>query len=740
MNKSRIDTLARLMATEDISVVHDANASTASFSMDSRTLTLPVWEAMSDSLYDMLVGHEVAHALWTPFENRDQFVADIKYVGSNFEIAKDFINIVEDARIERNIKAKYPGLKRDFVAGYGEMIDRDLFGLEGRNANDLGFMDRLNIHFKCGALAGVDFSAEEMAFVDAVAKCDTWQDVLDTAKSLYDYCAEKAKQENEGQDANVNAPQDMDDDDAEDTDGQGMDTDAADDSTEDDSDSDGESMNDDADGEDGEGEDAAGTRGEGDEDGDDAGGNGSQAGSGNETTTGPAAPQTQRAMDKNLEDLVEKDGSAWHYGQIPSFNIENGMRTVAQLKEMYEEVLNSKESQGYLPTPDEMAAMRADFESFRRESGKMVGQMAQWFEMKKRADEDRNTMTSLTGEIDLERLVDYKFNDDIFLRNETTPEGQNHGIVITLDWSGSMSGMMEETCKQALQLIWFCERVNIPCELYAFTSVIFETGEAWGRAWDEKSPEVKDRWNLNENTLEPDDHLTMLQWYDSSIKGKDRLEQLVRLFHICRWCDGNIRFGYNRTLGLGGTPLTESMMAMDTMIPDFRSRTGAQIVNLCVLSDGEGSPGCMNKVGTTRSWDDNVVIEDPVSRRRVQYHGRKDGDGAATIAEMLKIRHGVNCIGFYIAGGKATRVPYFRNLNQWDDKIVQEWKKNKCVFFPHGGFDEYFIIKSQQVETDALDGLADDASFTKIKNSFVKGAKSLKTSRMVLGRVIDLVA
>ena len=737
MNKSRIDTLARLMATEDISVVHDAGASTASFSMDSRTLTLPVWEAMSDSLYDMLVGHEVAHALWTPFENRKQFMSDIEYVGSNFDVAKDFINIVEDARIERNIKAKYPGLKRDFVAGYGEMIERDLFGLEGRKANDLDFIDRLNIHFKCGALAGVEFSAEEMAFVDAVAKCDTWQDVLDVAKSLYEYLTPKAKKQEDGEGEDVASNQDMDD--MEDADGEGMDTEAGDDQS--DEDSNGESNSGDTDGdEDGEGEDAAGTRGEGDDEGDDAGGNGSQAGSGNETTTGPAAPQTQRAMDKNLEEMVDGDAPAWHYGQIPSFNIENGMRTVAQLKEMYEEVLNSKESQGYLPTPVELDAMRGDFESFRRESGKMVGQMAQWFEMKKRADEDRNTMTSLTGEIDLERLVDYKFNDDIFLRNETTPEGQNHGIVITLDWSGSMSGMMEETCKQALQLIWFCERVNIPCELYAFTSVIFETGEAWGRAWEEKSIEVKDRWNLNENTLEPDDHLTMLQWYDSSIKGKDRLEQLVRLFHICRWCDGNIRFGYNRTLGLGGTPLTESMMAMDTMIPDFRRRTGAQIVNLCVLSDGEGSPGCMNKVGTQRSWDDNVVIEDPVSRRRVQYHGRKDGDGASTIAEMLKIRHDVNCIGFYIAGGKATRVPYFRNLNQWDDKIVQEWKKNKCVFFPHGGFDEYFIIKSQQVETDALDGLDEDASFTKIKNSFVKGAKSLKTSRMVLSRVIDLVA
>jgi hypothetical protein len=737
LNKSRIDTLARLMATEDISVVHDAGASTASFSMDSRTLTLPVWEAMSDSLYDMLVGHEVAHALWTPFENRKQFMSDIEYVGSNFDVAKDFINIVEDARIERNIKAKYPGLKRDFVAGYGEMIERDLFGLDGRKANDLDFIDRLNIHFKCGALAGVEFSAEEMAFVDAVAKCDTWQDVLDVAKSLYEYLTPKAKKQEDGEGEDVASNQDMDD--MEDADGEGMDTEAGDDQS--DEDSNGESNSGDTDGdEDGEENDAEGTSGQGDDEGDDAGGHGTQAGSGNDTTTGPAAPETQRAMDKNLEEMVDGNAPAWHYGQIPSFNIENGMRTVAQLKEMYEEVLNSKESQGYLPTPVELDAMRGDFESFRRESGKMVGQMAQWFEMKKRADEDRNTMTSLTGEIDLERLVDYKFNDDIFLRNETTPEGQNHGIIITLDWSGSMSGMMEETCKQALQLIWFCERVNIPCELYAFTSVIFETGEAWGRAWEEKSIEVKDRWNLNENTLEPDDHLTMLQWYDSSIKGKDRLEQLVRLFHICRWCDGNIRFGYNRTLGLGGTPLTESMMAMDTMIPDFRRRTGAQIVNLCVLSDGEGSPGCMNKVGTQRSWDDNVVIEDPVSRRRVQYHGRKDGDGASTIAEMLKIRHDVNCIGFYIAGGKATRVPYFRNLNQWDDKIVQEWKKNKCVFFPHGGFDEYFIIKSQQVETDALDGLDEDASFTKIKNSFVKGAKSLKTSRMVLGRVIDLVA
>ena len=247
MNKSRIDTLARLMATEDISVVHDANASTASFSMDSRTLTLPVWESMSDSLYDMLVGHEVAHALWTPFENRDQFVADIKYVGSNFDVAKDFINIVEDARIERNIKSKYPGLKRDFVAGYGEMVERDLFGLDGRKANDLDFIDRLNIHFKCGALAGVEFSAQEMAFVNAVAKCNTWQEVLDVAKSLYDYLTPKAKKDEEGEGEDVASNDEMDD--MEDADGEGIDTEAGEDESDDDADGGGEDTDGDEDGE-----------------------------------------------------------------------------------------------------------------------------------------------------------------------------------------------------------------------------------------------------------------------------------------------------------------------------------------------------------------------------------------------------------------------------------------------------------------------------------------------------------
>ena len=57
--------LAKLLATEDITVEHK-QVQTASFNVDSRVLILPLWEKASNDVYDMLVGHEVGHALFTP--------------------------------------------------------------------------------------------------------------------------------------------------------------------------------------------------------------------------------------------------------------------------------------------------------------------------------------------------------------------------------------------------------------------------------------------------------------------------------------------------------------------------------------------------------------------------------------------------------------------------------------------------------------------------------------------------
>ena len=69
-NKSHVTTeikgnLARLLATENLVVEH-RKVPTAQFNVDSRVLTLPLWDLASNAVYDMLVGHEVGHALFTP--------------------------------------------------------------------------------------------------------------------------------------------------------------------------------------------------------------------------------------------------------------------------------------------------------------------------------------------------------------------------------------------------------------------------------------------------------------------------------------------------------------------------------------------------------------------------------------------------------------------------------------------------------------------------------------------------
>jgi len=67
-NKSQ---LAKLLAREDITVQYSKSVSTALFNSVTRTLTLPVWIDMSNELHEMLVAHEIGHALHTPASEKD---------------------------------------------------------------------------------------------------------------------------------------------------------------------------------------------------------------------------------------------------------------------------------------------------------------------------------------------------------------------------------------------------------------------------------------------------------------------------------------------------------------------------------------------------------------------------------------------------------------------------------------------------------------------------------------------
>ena len=91
--------LAKLLATEDLIVEHK-RVESAQFNVHTRVLILPLWENATNDVYDMLVGHEVGHALFTP---------DIDW-SLDLKVPQQIMNVVEDARIEKLMKRKYMGL------------------------------------------------------------------------------------------------------------------------------------------------------------------------------------------------------------------------------------------------------------------------------------------------------------------------------------------------------------------------------------------------------------------------------------------------------------------------------------------------------------------------------------------------------------------------------------------------------------------------------------------------------
>ena len=116
--------LAKLLATENILIEH-RKVSTAYFDPKNRIMVLPIWKEMTSELYDLLLGHEVGHALFTPADGWHNHVTDKQKKGF-----KTYLNVVEDIRIEKHIQNKFPGIKTSFRKGYNTLFEHDFFGIE----------------------------------------------------------------------------------------------------------------------------------------------------------------------------------------------------------------------------------------------------------------------------------------------------------------------------------------------------------------------------------------------------------------------------------------------------------------------------------------------------------------------------------------------------------------------------------------------------------------------------------
>ena len=464
--------LAKLLAEEDIHVVH-RKQSTAMFDVLNRELSLPIWKDMSKNIQDLMTLHEVGHALWTPLEMMDK----VKEQKISFSV----VNVLEDVRIEKAIQLKYRGAVKIFNKGYQELIHSNFFETIGKDIKNYNLIDRINLHYKHHT--DVPFSDDEMVWVKKANETVTSDDVINLAKELIKFIEENKDSQDKTQDADDLVMPDMgqpsmgndsgqDENDVAD---QKFNMPSSSKSEESDENSDEEksagSESSDEDSDETKDETSSAGSEKSDEDSDDKSetkdvtvesmSDGGGDGDFNITAT------TDNASVKSTENMLDKNAGTYQYSNIPSVDLKKVIVPTKEILDIFKNhYLDEKKSDDvyWNKTLNELNKTKTD-------SKKAVSYMVKEFEMKKSADAYARATTSKTGTLDMGQLHTYKYNDDLFAKVTTLPGAKNHGLVLFLDWSGSMAHNLVGTMNQLFNIIWFCNRTQIPFEVYGFSNV-----------------------------------------------------------------------------------------------------------------------------------------------------------------------------------------------------------------------------------------------------------------------------
>ena len=758
-NKS---TLAKLLSEEDINVVHK-QMETAYFNSKTRELGLPIWkdEDMTKDIYDLMVCHEIGHALWTPLDMLEK--ASVR------KLNHGVVNIIEDARIEGFVKTKYPGAIGVMKRGYKDLVAKDFFGTKDEDINTFNLADRINVFFKSGDDT-IRFSDEEKVWVDRVAAVKTEDEVLDLSEELYKWMEENAPETDNHDNGEAGAGETGDENEGETSDGNGNSGGDASDSSAGDT---GDEAGTDAGTGTGEGEEVDDKTGDngmgagndsGDDtdsvlDGSDSGLGATEGGDGEVNTA--ASPKTDKAGTSAMDAMRDKAAADRIYGNIPKVDLDKivvGYKTVvSEMKKHYSEA-KVGDTLYFEKTLEEAEALKKD-------SKKTVAYMVKEFEMKKAADQYARAAVSKTGSLDMGRLHTYKFNDDIFKKVTTLPGATNHGLVMMIDWSGSMSDNLKGTLTQVFNLVWFCRKVNIPFSVVAFSDVYSRNG-GWGSRPEPKFTKAGDI-ALREFNL--------LEFFNSDMTASEENEMIHNLImYVSRfaryreWSEEGYPYNIPSKYSMGGTPLNDSIIALMDFVPAFKEKTGVQKINTIILTDGasnstagihdyklitEGedkgshieviSPISRSSYGSIKS---ETIIKDPVSGKVAK------GYETTTYLELLKARvPGMNVIGFFVAGsGKSGRVDkrslYYLLPGEDSGEIMEKVKflnKNKYLAITSLGYDEYYVLPGGNSLEINDEGLSDElvgASKAKLKSAFGKSMKGKVSSRPLLNKFIKLVA
>ena len=693
--------LAKLLATEDLVVEHK-HVETAQFNVHTRVLTLPVWEKASSEVYDMLVGHEVGHALYTP---------DSDWILTR-KISPQMVNIVEDVRIEKLMKRRYAGISKTFYRGYQELSDEDFFCLENENIPTMSLADRINLRFKIGNFVSIPFSVDEEYLVEMVAACETFEEVLDAAEELYKFCKQEmqnkknevpdgTQESSEGTQANVPNPGGGDDGEGEPEDMQP--------------------------------DESYGGTAETDNTFDDDFGD----------FDDEPETKTVDSLADAIKDLASMDGYENVYIEVPKVDAS---KIIIDNKKIHDSFCEWDDVPAEAFEPIDI-----EFVKFKKDARKEVNYLVKEFECRKSADSYARATTSRTGVLDTSKLHSYRYHEDIFKKVTTLADGKNHGLVFVLDWSGSMCDVMLDTVKQLYNLIWFCKKVSIPFEVYAFTNdyPIASSDEHGNPTLREPCYQKRD------GVFAIPEYFSLLNLFTHKTNSRVLEEQMKNIFRLAMSFRRSYWTNFMPPIGLSlsGTPLNEALISLHTILPEFKKESGVQKVQCVVMTDGEAN-WVKYHAELQRRWEEEPFIGVRSISSSCFLRDRKLGTTYSLDTEWheftdillrnLKDRFtDVNFIGFRVlesrdAGAFIRR--YCGYFGKEFESTMQDWKKKRAFTISNSGYAAYFGLSANALAQNSDFEVSDSATKTQIKSAFVKSLRSKKMNKKVLSEFVELVA
>ena len=671
------DQLGKLLAMEDIEVMH-GNFETASFNPSERILRLPIWKDVSNDTYRMLLAHEVGHALFTPdrleeLQKRD----DLK------KIPFAIFNIVEDIRIEQKMQKKYPGTISSFIAGYKELHTKNFFKIN-KEFEDYGFFDRINLKWKLQNLENIPMSIEESDLYNEGCNLETFDDVIEFCKKLYDF--EKNKEEQPKQEEQEESGQES----------SGQEQEQESSGQEQEQESSGQEQEQESSGQEQESsgqeeQEESGQEESGQEQEQEESGQEEQESSGQEQermnnteTDGDGEevkePETTDSFNESLKENTVLDDNTSYLNKIPFKKFKKTIKTWKDLRaertKEYENMFERSTESEYISEKmfSEYCGNKAKFAEWMKEKEKVAIQIWREFERKKSAWEYSRSSVAKTGNIDVNKLHKFKFDDQLFKSISVNADGKNHGLVFFLDWSGSMNYQAGDMITQLSYLTIFCRKAKIPFEVYTFTSLS-----------DDKSLAIG-------NTIDVRD-LTIIKQLDSNMNEKEFKETLFYLY-----INANNKYfsGLSEYDRMGGTPTIETLLYAVDILEEFVSANNIQKLTTMILSDGE--PNMMRALtseGKSTFLRNKAKLK--LKNKYIDFGGCTLDIAMMLTKELSNMIPNNNVIGFFLPNHKRDlqrKIAKMASVKTSDYKA--ELKKNGVISADNEfGYDTFFVLPTE---------------------------------------------